>query len=102
MAHPQIIPALPESSVSSFTPTPWRVGTHGEIVTDSTKGLRCDEDMRQYYGGNLVAESITKENARRIVACVNALAGIPTEILEQKGLIGILEILSFRATNKGE
>lgn len=31
----------------------------------------------------------TKENARRIVACVNACAGIPTELVEQGGFAAI-------------
>lgn len=39
----------------------------------------------EYYGGHLIAESITAANSNRIVACVNACEGITTERLEDLG-----------------
>lgn len=38
-----------------------------------------------------------RENARRIVACVNACRGLPTDELEQKGLVAAVgsELLEF-------
>lgn len=39
----------------------------------------------EYYGGHLIAESITSANARRIVACVNACEGISTDAIETEG-----------------
>lgn len=63
----------------------WRAGnTGGCIVTDSP-GPCCgpmDADSLRYYGGHLIAESITPSNLRRILACVNACAGVPTAHLE--------------------
>ena len=42
-------------------------------------------DIKHDHGTQMierVGEVITEENARRIVACVNSCAGIPTEVLE--------------------
>ncbi|MFM5478402.1 hypothetical protein ACET81_21035 [Aeromonas veronii] len=39
-------------------------------------------DALDYYGGHMVAESVTAANASRIVACWNLLDGYPTEDLE--------------------
>lgn len=47
-------------------------------------GVRGTDDVG-YYGGHLIAETVTAANARRIVACVNACAGIPTAALELCG-----------------
>ena len=71
---------------AKHTPTPWRVGRPGTVVSDShiehgPRGCDCVE----YYGGHLIAESITSANARRIAACVNACEGITTERLEDLG-----------------
>jgi hypothetical protein len=43
-------------------------------------------DALDYYGGHMVAESVTPANASRIVACWNACLGLPTDELEQRGL----------------
>lgn len=71
---------------AKHTPTPWRVGRPGTVVSDShiehgPGGCDCVE----YYGGHLIAESITSANASRIAACVNACEGITTERLEDLG-----------------
>ncbi|MFQ1917912.1 hypothetical protein ACK35P_10920 [Aeromonas veronii] len=39
-------------------------------------------DALDYYGGHMVAESVTAANASRIVACWNLLDGYPTKELE--------------------
>ncbi|MFM5261055.1 hypothetical protein ACEUAS_01920 [Aeromonas caviae] len=44
-------------------------------------------DAVEYYGGHLVAESVTAANARRLAACWNGCHGLPTDELEQKGLV---------------
>lgn len=72
------------------TPTPWREGkTGGTVVADSAVGLTLmgatDPDAFEYYGGNLIAESVSPANARRIVACVNAMKDFTTEQLEKYG-----------------
>lgn len=72
------------------TPTPWRVGklvpggTMSTVISDSAKGLEkitgaCDVE---YYGGNMIAESVTPENAEFIVQCCNAY-DLHTEIVER-------------------
>lgn len=57
------------------TPTPWKLRTSGSFGTDDTMvamtyPLEPDEQRK------------ARAKARRVVACVNACAGIPTEILE--------------------
>lgn len=65
---------------------PWRVGylswpahdTGSALVIDSAGMFRpC-----AVYGDGSRNAGTTEANARRIVACVNACAGIPTELLE--------------------
>jgi hypothetical protein len=71
------------------TKEPWRVGrcsvSMGTIVSDSPVPEVNGSGAIEYYGGHLIAESITRDNARRIVACVNACEGIDTENLEMIG-----------------
>lgn len=65
--------------MSKHTPEPWKVqhphaGQRGWEIADSS-------------GLNQVSQDVTEANARRIVACVNACRGLPTDELEQKGLV---------------
>jgi hypothetical protein len=65
--------------MSEHTPEPWRIvngvdvqsGPQGALAYVSTAGAR----------GRTLAEA--HANGRRVVACVNALAGLPTESLEE-------------------
>lgn len=63
-----------------------RVGRPGAVVADHPVPEMSGSDAVEFYGGHLVAESITPANARRIVACWNACHGLPTDELEQNGL----------------
>ncbi|WP_043129272.1 hypothetical protein [Aeromonas media] len=63
-----------------------RVGHSGAVVADHPIPEMSGSDATEYYGGHLVAESVTAANARRLVACWNACHGLPTDELEQKGL----------------
>lgn len=65
----------------SYTKGSYRKGNHGSIVTD-TPIPGNDESSIKFYGGYLVCESITDENARRIIAEHNACLGITTKALE--------------------
>ena len=67
----------------SHTKEPWRIGLpppNGEQTIGDLTGM-------------MVAVTTTghgvesKENARRIVACVNACAGIPTDVLEDRSIL---------------
>lgn len=72
------------TAMENHTPEPW-VKKGSTVISPSRGGLTVEEYDEQtwtYYGGYLIAESITDANARRIVACVNACAGIPSEALE--------------------
>jgi hypothetical protein len=64
---------------TKHTPEPWRVGKL-TVIADTNQGLSINgsycKQALNYYGGYLIAESITENNASRIVACVNACAGM--------------------------
>lgn len=58
---------------------PWREGAYNSIVSDDVSGpMVPGAEMVEHYGGYMVAESVADGNRRRIVACVNACASIPT------------------------
>lgn len=78
--------------VIAHTPEPWRIGRTG--ITGAVSIVAGDRPP------TLVTEVIQSctdqpamENARRIVACVNACAGIPTEELEQGVVQALIEAL---------
>ncbi|MGN5044106.1 hypothetical protein [Aeromonas sp. 3P] len=59
-----------------------RVGKGHAVVADHPVPEMRGSDALDYYGGHMVAESVTAANASRIVACWNLLHGYPTEELE--------------------
>lgn len=63
---------------------PWRKGIdYNSIVSDDSSGPMVNgAEAVEHYGGYMVAESVAEANARRIVACVNACAGLDTAQLE--------------------
>ena len=73
--------------MSKHTPEPWRVGRPGTVVSDTPVPGMGGSDAVEYYGGHLIGESIIEANARRIVACVNALKNVSTEWLEAQNEI---------------
>ena len=65
---------------------PWRESKASDAIVSSepfTPGFYWDDKTHETYGGMLTAESCSKENRRRIIACVNACEGISTETLER-------------------
>ena len=77
--------------VRKHTPEPWRVGRPGTVVSDTPVPEIGGSDAIEYYGGHLIGESIIEANARRIVACVNACAGMRNDELEGGLLIGVMQ-----------
>ena len=68
---------------TEYTLEPWKSiedQFHGEVLN-----FIGDKD------GRTIGEIYTKDDTRRIVACVNACAGLPTEVLERYklGVIGV-------------
>ena len=61
------------------TPEPWAFG-------EDNDGWYVEKDRDQFVYG------LTEANARRIVACVNACAGISTESMEVGGVGSILSL----------
>lgn len=71
---------------------PWRPSPKGDaVITDDAEHCRhpcTTEGHQEYYGGNLVCESVGDADARRICAAVNAVEGIPTDELEMLARAG--------------
>lgn len=69
---------------TQHTSEPWRLGRNGSIVCDTPYGRDSGHDDVDYYGGHAICESLRSEaDGRRIVACVNALAGHDPENVKQ-------------------
>ena len=68
-------------------------GPGDAIVMACPPDVNPDDDSVRYYGGLLVCESASAEWRRRIVACVNACAGIPTDQLEIAGVLDNYECM---------
>lgn len=64
------------------TPGLLRLGRVSTIVADHPVPGIAGSDNVEDYGGHLVGESITRVNARRLVACWNACATVHTDALE--------------------
>lgn len=65
-----------------------RVGrSNGCIVGDDPVLEVGGSSEIEYYGGHLVGESMSPDNARRLVVCWNACHKMPTELLEQLGTL---------------
>jgi hypothetical protein len=71
------------SEETKHSPEPWsaglRDGTFPDEIDDAT-GFRCAAAYG--HGNSRHPDDAAEANARRIVAAVNAVAGIPTEALE--------------------
>lgn len=73
--------------MSGHTPEPWTFNKNDlrgfDFQIRAAEGVQIGET--QELLGKKRALANPAENARRIVACVNACAGIPTETLEETG-----------------
>jgi radical SAM superfamily enzyme len=63
------------------TQEPWNLGGIDETDVDAIHE-ETKTTIAECYDHKSIGRSNSKANARRIAACVNALAGIPTEVLE--------------------
>jgi hypothetical protein len=74
---------------------PWRLGRGLVLLSDSPGVFNSDPQDRIYYGGNLVAESITRERAGRAMECVNFCAGFwfPPHAAYPGGLTDLVDLL---------
>ena len=71
--------------VDEHTPEPWeKNGTNvAKKGTGATSGWPIDYDLiANLFDDEYIANPNAEQDARRIVACVNACAGIPTAALE--------------------
>lgn len=81
----------------THSPEPWRVTPDDPAgAIEDANGVQCAE---AWPGNGLEAEQ--DANARRIVAAVNAVAGISTEALESGALAKLLDRVEGRAVDEG-
>jgi hypothetical protein len=79
--------------MTNHTQEPWSCATeHADgacvYVTSAERSVFTDEVAVIYAGQSL---EVARADARRIVACVNACAGIPTEALESGALAEVAQ-----------
>ena len=62
------------------TPGPWRVGKTGCVVSDSDKNITIGgaigKEAIDYFGGNLICESVMPSNAKLIAAAPELLEAL--------------------------
>lgn len=61
---------------------PWGFGEHGTYFSDGPTCYRIQPIGAGFIADTMDYTALDEANARRIIACVNALAGVPTEDLE--------------------
>ena len=69
----------PPPAVAMAYGEPWRVGRNGCLVSDERSSAHLGGDRfgdRAYYGGTLLAESMSRSLAARAADCVNFCAGV--------------------------
>lgn len=82
---------LPEAEATIDTPRQWQVNEPGwNVIIPRTHPNYCDEVVFDIpFGLDEADNAVHLRNAKRIVACVNACAGIPTSALESAGTITV-------------
>lgn len=76
--------------MSKHTPEPWEYSCGAIFQERGSVSIARTHGAELFQGAMTDRDAISeriKEDARRIVACVNACRGLPTDELEQKGLI---------------
>ena len=91
--------------MDEHTAAPWRQGVFLDLagyerMSEKWKQKQIEREQLQVFANfhtrdhgrsrKLVAQVQTQEDARRIVACVNALAGFSTEEIEKGKAAGII------------
>jgi hypothetical protein len=83
------------TTTAKHTPEPWRLGSPSTVVADSAEGITLNgatgPENVEYYGGNLICESVSNANASRIVACVNACKNVSNEWLQENAVYALIE-----------
>ena len=84
---------------STHTPGPWRTGKAcGAVVADSAEGIRIrgavDADSVEYYGGNLIGESISPNNIPLIAAAPELLEALKNVVMRFEWAAEVAEQVS--------
>lgn len=70
--------------MANHTAEPWKVGIVGGVISGD---FIIAQPFKERGYGPLLDDETMHENSRRIVACVNACAGIETKELEESGIV---------------
>lgn len=70
----------------SHTKEPWEYRANSRYYEIDSPDKRIGDTCASSCSGDM---QLGKDNARRIVACVNACAGLSTEELEERGLASV-------------
>jgi hypothetical protein len=85
-----------------------KIGNCGSVVSESSEGLTIGgefgKDAVDYYGGNLICESVSNSNAELIVDAFNTVTEcdlMPSELLKQRDelLESLQEIIKISDRN---
>lgn len=85
--------------MNKHTPEPWRLYRNDQSVGDDVGHAVCDVWPR---GDDQMASEEGKANARRIVACVNELAGLTTEQIEDGAFAKMRDDRDFLLKQRAE
>ena len=83
-----------------WTSGEWRVGHNGMcVVSDCDEGLHIGgstgADAIEYYGGNLIAESVIKDNAHLISAAPDMAAAVMEAIADYESCVADVCEMNF-------
>ena len=77
----------------NYTKGPWMVGKTNCVISENDNGLELNgakgQEAIEYYGGNLICESVSEANAKLIAAApemLEALKSISDLIMESEGV----------------
>jgi hypothetical protein len=88
-------------SETKHSPEPWRADVDDPSDILDASGAACASGWSFDEPGGWFRQEPAEANARRIVACVNACAGIPTEEVEAGVLALTVEALVALRTGNG-
>jgi hypothetical protein len=79
------------------TTGPWEVGRSGAVISKNKESLTINgstgKDAVKYYGGNLICESVSPENAK-LIACAPQMLDALNKVIRLKGLIEYSGVIS--------
>lgn len=91
----ELCKAVAEQNKVPISPLPWRLGNCGSIVCDDPKrdGILDEARSREFYGGDVVCESLQRSDAEFILRMANAQDVLPPDSLGGFDALGRFVVL---------